>query len=144
MRDVLPPLTIDTGGKWKISIDGHGERWFDWSKASPNIGWSAMRGDCEWEPHRALDGSYQIVLIYDLTLKVPSGAASKTLDPEAIPLYQNVRKTLEHSSFMKEGLYFNLLPFFKRINAKLQQEARLDLTANNHTITRARTRRSFL
>lgn len=102
-----------------------------------------MKGDCEWEPHHALDESCQIVLIYDLTLKVPSGTASKTLDPESIHLYQNVRKTLEHASFMREGLCFYLLPFVKRINAKLQQEARLAFTANNHTITRAKTRRSF-
>lgn len=102
-----------------------------------------MRGDYEWEPHHALDDSHQIVLIYDLTLKVPAAAASKTLDPESISLYQIVRKTLEHSSFLKEGLYFNLLIFVKRINAKLQQEARWAFTVNNHTITRARTRRSF-
>jgi hypothetical protein len=106
MRDVLLHLsrTIDPGGRWKISIDGHAEIWFDWSKAFPNIGWMAMRGDCKWEPHNTLGDSYQIVLIYDLTLKVPAGPASKTLDPESIPLYQQERKTLGPSNFMKEGL----------------------------------------
>jgi len=96
-------LTEITGGKWKISTDGDNSTVFSWHKASLNIRWLAFRGHCAFAVDWPSEG-IQLVLIYDLNLRVPTATIAKRLYPLSIPIYDIMRKKIEHPKFMEHGL----------------------------------------
>ncbi|PMD33110.1 hypothetical protein L207DRAFT_590178 [Hyaloscypha variabilis F] len=101
-RNNISELTTIPGGKWEISIDGDETQVFKWHRTFPKIGWLAFRGDYRCNVWPADDG-IQLVLIYHLTLRVSTATIATVLDPPSIPIYQIMRKKVDHPSFMNRG-----------------------------------------
>jgi hypothetical protein len=80
---------------------------FDWSSAKPtDIKWAAFVGKCQAKI-RPMQKGNQIILVYNLRVTERVGTIMQNpvlADSTQFPLYDGVRKILEHPGFMKEGV----------------------------------------